>query len=124
MVAFSIFATSSSNGCIARFAVTGTTRLPSSPDIPTAEEAGLPGFFASLWYGLWVPKDTPKDIVAKLNATMTQVLADPATKKRLEQLGIEITPVAQQSPQALRALQKAEAERWWPVIKAANIKME
>jgi tripartite-type tricarboxylate transporter receptor subunit TctC len=111
-------------GGVKPFAITGRTRLPSSPQIPTADEAGLAGFFASLWYGLWVPKDTPKDIVAKLNATMAQVLADPATKKRLDQLGIEITPAAQQSPEALRGFQKAEAERWWPVIKAANIKME
>jgi tripartite-type tricarboxylate transporter receptor subunit TctC len=106
------------------FAITGAKRLPSSPDIPTADEAGLPGFFASLWYGLWVPKDTPKDVVAKLNATMVQVLADPQVKKRFDELGIEITPLVQQSPEALRAYQKAEAERWWPIIKAANIKME
>lgn len=106
------------------FAVTGRTRLPSSPDIPTADEAGLPGFFASLWYGLWVPKDTPKDIIAKLNATLVQVLADPAVKKRLDDLGIQITPLAQQSPEALRGFQKAEAERWWPIIKASNIKAE
>ena len=64
-------------GSVKPFAITGRTRLPSSPDIPTADEAGLPGFFASLWYGLWVPKDTPKEIIAKLNATMVQVLADP-----------------------------------------------
>ena len=106
------------------FAITGRARLPSSPDIPTADEAGLPGFFASLWYGLWVPKDTPKDIIAKLNATLVQVLADPAVKKRLDDLGIQITPLAQQSPEALRAFQKAETERWWPIIKASNIKAE
>jgi tripartite-type tricarboxylate transporter receptor subunit TctC len=82
-------------GSVKPFAVTGATRLPSSPDIPTAGEAGLPGFLASLWYGLWVPKATPKDIIAKLNATMVQVLADPATQKRFEQLGIQITPLAQ-----------------------------
>lgn len=111
-------------GSVKPFAITGTKRLPSSPDIPTADEAGLPGFFASLWYGLWVPKDTPKDVVAKLNATMVQVLADPQVKKRFDELGIEITPLVQQSPEALRAYQKAEAERWWPIIKAANIKME
>src|SRR5450631_3308475 len=104
------------------FAITGSTRLPSSPDIPTADEAGLPGFFASLWYGLWVPKDTPKDIIARLNAVMTQVLANPAVKQRLTELGIEITLPAQQSPEALRAFQQAEAERWWPIIKAANLK--
>jgi tripartite-type tricarboxylate transporter receptor subunit TctC len=111
-------------GSVKPYAITGRTRLPSSPDIPTADEAGLPGFFASLWYGLWVPKNTPKDIVAKLNATMVQVLADPAVQKRLDELGIQITPLAQQSPEALRGFQKAEAERWWPIIKASNLKTE
>jgi tripartite-type tricarboxylate transporter receptor subunit TctC len=106
------------------FAITGRTRLPSSPDIPTADEAGLPGFFASLWYGLWVPKDTPKDIVAKLNATMVQLLAAPSVKERFAELGIQIAPLDQQSPEALRAFQKAETERWWPIIKAANLKGE
>ena len=105
-------------------AVTGKTRLPASPNIPTVEEAGLPGFTASLWYGLWVPKDTPKDVVEKLNVTLRAVLADPLVKKRLDDLGIEISPRDQQSPQALRAFQKAEAERWWPVIKASNLKAE
>jgi len=111
-------------GSVKPFAITGRTRLPSSPDIPTADEAGLPGFVASLWYGLWVPRDTSKDIVAKLNATLVQVLADPAVKRRLDDLGIQITPLAQQSPEALRAFQKAEAERWWPIIKASGIKAE
>jgi tripartite-type tricarboxylate transporter receptor subunit TctC len=111
-------------GSVKPFAVTGPTRLPSSPDIPTADEAGLPGFFASLWYGLWVPKGTPKDIIAKLNATMVQVLTDPSVKQRFGELGIEITPLAQQSPEALRAFQKAEAERWWPIIKASNLRVE
>ena len=111
-------------GSVKPYAITGKTRLSSSPNIPTADEAGLPGFFASLWYGLWVPKSTPKEIIAKLNATMVQALADPAVKERLTELGIEITPLAQQSPEALRAYQKAEAERWWPIIKAANLKGE
>jgi tripartite-type tricarboxylate transporter receptor subunit TctC len=111
-------------GSVKPYAITGKTRLPSSPDIPTADEAGLSGFFASLWYGLWVPKGTPKEIITKLNATMVQALADPAVKERLTELGIEITPLAQQSPEALRAYQKAEAERWWPIIKAANLKGE
>jgi tripartite-type tricarboxylate transporter receptor subunit TctC len=111
-------------GSVKPFAITGRTRLPSSPDIPTADEAGLPGFFASLWYGLWVPKDTPKDIIAKLNATLMQVLADSSVQKRLEELGIQITSSAQQSPEALRAFQKAETERWWPIIKASNLKVE
>jgi tripartite-type tricarboxylate transporter receptor subunit TctC len=111
-------------GSVKPYAITGRTRLPSSPAIPTADEAGLPGFFASLWYGLWVPKDTPKEIVAKLNATMVQVLADPTVQKRFDELGIEITPPTQQSPEALRAYQKAETERWWPIIKAAGLKAE
>ena len=111
-------------GSVKPYAVTGKTRLAWAPDIPTADEAGLQGFFASLWYGLWVPRDTPKDIVAKLNATMVQVLADPPVRKRFDELGIGITPLVQQSPEALRTYQKEEAERWWPIIKAANIKME
>lgn len=111
-------------GSVKPYAITGKARLPSSPDIPTADEAGLPGFLASLWYGLWVPKDTPKEIVAKLNATMVQVLADPQVQKRFDELGIQITPLAQQSPEALRAYQKAEAERWWPIIKASGLKAE
>jgi tripartite-type tricarboxylate transporter receptor subunit TctC len=111
-------------GSVRPYAITGRTRLPSSPDIPTADEAGLRGFFASLWYGLWVPKDTPKDIIAKLNATMVQVLADPMVRKRFDELGIEITPLAQQSPEALRTFQKTESERWWPIIKASNLKAD
>jgi tripartite-type tricarboxylate transporter receptor subunit TctC len=111
-------------GSVKPFAITGKARLKSSPDIPTADEAGLPGFFATLWYGLWVPKDTPKDIIARLNVAMVQVLADPSVKKRFGELGIEIAPLVQQSPEALRAHQKSEADRWWPVIKAAGIKVE
>ncbi len=106
------------------FAITGATRLASSSDIPTADAAGLPGFFASLWYGLWVPKGTPKDIVAKLNVTMVQVLANPSTRKRLDDLGIQVSPHDQQSPEALRTFQKVEADRWWPIIKASGLKGE
>ena len=111
-------------GKLKPFAVTGHARLPSAPDIPTVDEAGVPGFFASLWYGLWVPKGTSKDVIAKLNATLTQVLFDPQVRQRFAELGIEMTPIDRQSPEALRAYQKAEAERWWPIIKAANIKVE
>jgi tripartite-type tricarboxylate transporter receptor subunit TctC len=113
-----------SAGSVKPYAITGRTRLPSSPDIPTADEAGLPGFFASLWYGLWVPKGTSKDIIAKLNATMSQLLGHPQVKQRFQDLGIQITPLDQQSPEALRAFQKAEMQRWWPIIKAANLKEE
>jgi tripartite-type tricarboxylate transporter receptor subunit TctC len=111
-------------GSVKPFAVTGRTRLPASPTIPTADEAGLPGFFASLWYGLWVPKGTSKDIIAKLNATMSQLLGSPPVKQRLQEFGIQIAPLDQQSPEELRAYQKAEMARWWPVIKAANLKGE
>src|SRR5689334_11870999 len=111
-------------GNVKPFAITGKARLPSSPNIPTADEAGVPGFFASLWYGLWVPKGTPRDIVAKLNATMTQVMSDPQVRQRFAELGIQMSPIDQQSPEALRAYQKEEAARWWPIIKAANIKVE
>jgi tripartite-type tricarboxylate transporter receptor subunit TctC len=111
-------------GSVKPFAITGRTRLPSSPNIPTADEAGMPGFFASLWYGLWVPKGTSKDIIARLNATMTQALADPKVKQRFDELGIQITPLPQQSPDALRTFQKQEADRWWPIIKASGIKAE
>jgi tripartite-type tricarboxylate transporter receptor subunit TctC len=109
-------------GSIKPYAVTGGARLSWARDVPTADEAGLPGFFASLWYGLWVPKDTPGDIIARLNATMVQILADPTVQKRFDELGIQITPPEQQTPEALRAFQKAETERWWPIIKAADIK--
>jgi tripartite-type tricarboxylate transporter receptor subunit TctC len=111
-------------GSVRPYAVTGKTRLPSSPDIPTADEAGLSGFFASLWYGLWVPKGTPKEIIARLNATLVQLLADPSVQQRFEDLGIQISPRDQQSPEALRTFQKAEMERWWPIIKASNLKAE
>jgi tripartite-type tricarboxylate transporter receptor subunit TctC len=111
-------------GSVKPYAVTGRTRLPSSPEIPTADEAGLSGFFASLWYGLWVPRNTPKDIIARLNATMVQILAAPPVQKRFEDLGIQVSPRDQQSPEALRAFQKAEIERWWPIMKASNLKAE
>jgi tripartite-type tricarboxylate transporter receptor subunit TctC len=109
-------------GKVKPYAVTSMMRSGASPDIPTVNEAGLPGYQATLWYGLWVPKATPKDIIAKLNAMMVQVLADPVTQKHFADLGLEMPPRQQQTPEALRAFQKAEADRWWPIIKAANIK--
>ncbi len=109
-------------GTIKPFAITAAERIGAAPQIPTANEAGVPGFQASLWYGLWVPKGTPKEIVAKLNATMIQTLDDPAVKKRFAELGLQAAPRAEQTPEALRAFQKAEAEKWWPIIKAENIR--
>ena len=100
------------------------TRLSWAREVPTADEAGLPGFYASLWYGLWVPKDTPKAVIAKLNAAIVDALASPPVKTRLAELGPEIPPRDQQTPEMLGAFQKAEIEKWWPIIKAANIKAE
>jgi tripartite-type tricarboxylate transporter receptor subunit TctC len=111
-------------GSVKPFAISGHARLPSLAKIPTADEAGLKGFFASLWYGLWVPKGASKDVIAKLNATMTQVLFDPQVRQRFDELGIQISPIDQQGPDALRALQKSEAARWWPIIKASGIKVD
>jgi len=111
-------------GSIKTFAVTSKARSPSWPNIPTADEAGLSGYSASLWYGLWVPKGTPKDITAKLNTAMVQILASPQVTQRFAELGIQVSPLARQSPDALRAYQREEAERWWPIIRASGVKVE
>jgi tripartite-type tricarboxylate transporter receptor subunit TctC len=109
-------------GAIKPFAITATARVPAAPDIPTTGEAGLPGFNASLWYGLWAPKGTPPEIIARLNAVMLEVLAQEETRRRFADLGLSALPSAQQTPKALAAFQKAEADKWWPIIKAANIR--
>jgi len=111
-------------GTIKAYGVTTKTRSPSVPDIPTLDEAGLPGFDVSAWYGLWLPKGTPKNIIARLNAAVTDALADPMMRARLADLAQETFPRDQQTPEALRALQKTEIEKWWPIIKAAGIKGE
>jgi tripartite-type tricarboxylate transporter receptor subunit TctC len=112
------------NGAIKAFAVTSPTRLASAPDIPTVDEAGLPGLYISYWHGIWAPKNTPKEIVTKLNAAIVTVLADASVKQRFGELGQEIPPPDQQTPAALGAFQKAETEKWWPIVKAADIKAE
>jgi tripartite-type tricarboxylate transporter receptor subunit TctC len=109
-------------GTIKPYAITSAARVSAAPDIPTAEQAGLPGFQAVLWYGLWAPKNTPKDIIAKLNAVMVETLADSAIQKRFADLGLATPARELQTPEALRAFQKSEADKWWPIIKAANIK--
>jgi len=111
-------------GSLKAYAVTAKERMAAAPNIPTVDEAGLPGLHVSIWYALWAPKATPMDIVGKLNGAVVGALADAAVRKRLAELGFEIPPRAQQTPEALAAHQKAEIERWWPVIKAANIKAE
>ena len=112
------------NGKLRAFAVTANKRLPSAPDIPTVDEAGLPGFYISVWHGLWVPHGTPKEAIARLTTAAQDALADPAVHKRLAELGQEIPPREQQTPEALARHQKAEIEKWWPIVKAANIKAE
>jgi tripartite-type tricarboxylate transporter receptor subunit TctC len=111
-------------GTIRAYAVTDSKRVESAPDVPTTDEAGLPGFHMTLWSGLWVPKDTPKDIVAKLNAAAVDALNDPAVRKQLENLGLQMPPKDHLSPEALGDWQKAEIAKWWPMIKAANVKVE
>ena len=111
-------------GNIKGFAVTAKTRLALAPEIPSVDEAGLPGFYTSLWNAIWAPKGTPKDIIAKINAAVVASLADPMVRAKLIELGQEIPPPEQQTPEALGAYQKAEIEKWWPIIKAANIKAE
>ena len=111
-------------GSIRAYGVTSKTRLVSAPEIPTANEAGVPDFYLSVWHGLWAPKGTPKAIIAKLNAAVVEALADPEVRRRLTDLGQDIPPRDEQTPEALGAYQKAEIEKWWPIIKAANIKVE
>ena len=111
-------------GKVRAYAVTSKTRLASAPDIPTVDEAGLPGFYMSIWHALWAPKGTPRDVIAKLNAAAREALADPTVKARLENLGQEIPAGEQLAPEALRSQHKAETEKWWPVIKAAGIKAQ
>jgi tripartite-type tricarboxylate transporter receptor subunit TctC len=111
-------------GKIKAYAVTAPARLASAPDIPTVDEAGLPGFHMTTWYGFFGPKGMPTDVLAKVNAATVNALADGAVGRRLADLGLEIPPRDRQTPEALAAFQRAEIEKWWPIIKAANIKPE
>jgi len=106
------------------YAVTARNALAAAPDIPTMDAAGLPGFYVVVWHGLWAPRGTQADVIAKLSAAVVDALADTNVRTRLAELGQEVPPPDQQTPQALGRLQKAEIEKWWPIIKAANIKAE
>jgi tripartite-type tricarboxylate transporter receptor subunit TctC len=111
-------------GLLRSYAVTGSTRMASAPEIPTVDEAGFPGLYITVWGGLFAPKGTPKELIARLNAVATGALADPTVRQQLAKIGQDVPAKEQQTPEALGALQKAEIEKWWPMIKAANIKAD
>jgi tripartite-type tricarboxylate transporter receptor subunit TctC len=111
-------------GTIRAYGITDDKRVESAADVPTTDEAGLPGFHMTLWSGLWVPKGTPKEIVSKLNAAAVDALNDPAVRKKFEDLGLQMPPAEKLSPEALGAWQKAEIGKWWPMIRAADVKVE
>jgi len=112
------------SGSIKAFAVTAKTRLAQAPEILTVDEAGLPGFYLSNWGALWAPKGTPRNVIAKLNVAVVDALADSAVRRRIADQGMGIAPPEQQTPEGLRAIHRAEIEKWWPIIKAAGIKGE
>jgi tripartite-type tricarboxylate transporter receptor subunit TctC len=112
------------SGTLKAYAVTAKERIATMPDLPTTDEAGLPGFYFSFWHALWTPKGTPKPVVAKLNEAVVSALADPTVRKRLTDLSQDIFPREQLTPEALLAYHKAEIEKWWPIIRAAGIKAE
>jgi len=111
-------------GTIRAYAVTDARRVESAAEIPTTDEAGLPGFHMTLWSGLWVPRGTPKDIIAKLNAAAVEAMNDPAVRQKFDGLGLQVPPPDQLTPAALGSWQKAEIAKWWPMIKAANVKVQ
>jgi tripartite-type tricarboxylate transporter receptor subunit TctC len=112
------------DGQVKAYVVTSKTRIGAAPDIPSADEAGVPGLYISLWNGVWAPHGTPKNVIDKLDGAIVNALANPDFRARLIKLGMEIPPRDQQTPQALAAFQKAEIEKWWPIIKAAGIKAQ
>ena len=111
-------------GTIKAIANLSPRRSATMPDIPTSDESGVPGLYMSGWFGFFAPKATPKDVVAKLNDAMVQALADPSVRTRFGELGLDVATREQQSPEGLAAFNKAEIEKWWPIIKAAGIKVQ
>jgi tripartite-type tricarboxylate transporter receptor subunit TctC len=112
------------SGQIRAYAIAAKSRAASAPDIPTVDEAGLPGLYVSVWNAIWAPKGTPQPVIEKLNAAAVQAMADPDFKQRISDLALEMPPSDQLTPAALTALQKSEIEKWWPIVKAAGIKAQ
>jgi tripartite-type tricarboxylate transporter receptor subunit TctC len=112
------------DGSIKAYAVCASDRISAAPDIPTTDEAGLPGFYFSVWSGMWVPRGAPPEIIDRLNVALRDALADPAIRQRLAALAIDALPPDQLGPEILGALHKAEIDKWWPIIRAADIKSE
>jgi len=108
-------------GKIKALANLSPARSASMPDIPTSDESGVQGLYMSGWFGFWAPKGTPKDVIARLNVATTEALADPAIQKRFSELGLDVAPRTQQTPEGLAAFQKTEIDKWWPIIKSAGI---
>jgi tripartite-type tricarboxylate transporter receptor subunit TctC len=111
-------------GTIKAIANLSPQRSASMADIPTSDETGVPGLYMSGWFGFWAPKGTPKEVIGTLNKAMREALADPAIKARFSELGLDVAAPAQQTPEGLAAFQKAEIEKWWPIIKGAGLKAE
>jgi tripartite-type tricarboxylate transporter receptor subunit TctC len=112
------------NGLLKAYAMTADKRSPVMPDVPTTDEAGLPGFRFYFWHALWVPKGTPKPVIARLNDALVKAVNDPTVRKRLLDTGQELYGPDMSTPEALGKFQKAEIEKWWPIIKAAGIKAQ
>jgi tripartite-type tricarboxylate transporter receptor subunit TctC len=111
-------------GTVRAYAVMAKERWAPLPDVPAIDESGTPGLYVAYWHGMWAPKGTPKDVIAKLNAAVVRALADDNVKKRFAGVGQDILPRAQQTPEALAAYHKAEIDKWWPVIKASGLKAQ
>ena len=109
-------------GTVKAYAVMAKTRWVHLPDVPSIDESGTPGLYVAYWHGMWAPKGTPTDAIAKLSAAVMHALADPAVKKRLSDVGHDVMPRGQQSPEALAAYPKAEIAKWWPIIRASGLK--
>jgi len=112
------------NGNIKAFAVMAKQRWSAAPDVPTADEAGVPGIYVSTWHGIWAPKGTPRDVIDKLNAAANAAMDDPTTRRRIADLGMDLPPADQRSPAAFAAFHKAEVEKWYPIVRAAGVKAQ